>query len=110
MNFEIEKRILLRTTPRFQKKKSIYKTFAKRTLSVSRIRGSRFQNDQLELDKRRNQWIRANNFNSDRPNRSLVYTRGTRSTEISRYLCPGRSKQGRVQSCALSPDAARSSV
>lgn len=108
MNFEIEKRILLRTTPRFQKKK---KVSIKHSLNeLSRFQGSRFQNDQLELDKRRNQWIRANNFNSDRPNRSLVYTRGTRSTEISRYLCPGRSKQGRVQSCALSPDAARSSV
>lgn len=56
--------------------------------------------------KERNQYvIRANNFDSDRSNRSLVYTRGTRSREKSRYLSSGRRKQGRAQSCALSPDS-----
>lgn len=76
-----------------------------RTLEFSKIRGSD-SDFRLEKKKERNQYvIRANNFDSDRSNRSLVYTRGTRSREKSRYLSSGRRKQGRAQSCALSPDS-----
>lgn len=56
-----------------------------------------------DSDSKKKKSICDNNF--DRSNRSLVYTRGTRSREKSRYLSSGRRKQGRVQSCALSPDS-----